>query len=450
MMRTNGNEIAADFITSLDWATLPESVRERALISILDGLGAVLAGTLAPISRIAGGYAAESWRGDAATIFQHDPGRGIFCLRAGAAGAAFANACSGNALDIDDDAIFTRGHPGAQLVPTVLAVGEKVNASGRELLEALVVGYEIAIRAGHCWHDYHSDYQADGSWGSMACAAAAARLLKLDRAGVQHALGIAEYHAPNAPMMRDIANPAMVKHAIGWGAMTGVTAAELAACGYTGIPSLLGMDEYYDWVNDLGTTWWSAMDVGYKGWTSCAWGHPACIAAQRLVEANAIPVAQIAAIRVDTFAEAVALYPGYPTTTEEAQFSLAWPLACLLIDGEIGPNQILEHRFTDPLVRSLVDKIAIVLDPEMDAHYKAAQEEDLCMPSRVEITTSDGRRFDSGLVERGPEYWGSVDLEQKFVWLVGHVLAPAQIEGLIRALRRFDELATVGELVSCL
>jgi 2-methylcitrate dehydratase PrpD len=122
----------------------------------------------------------------------------------------------------------------------------------------------------------------------------------------------------------------------------------------------------------------------------------------------------------------------------------------LLIDGEIGPNQILEHRFADPVVRGLVDKIEVLLDPELDAHYKAGQETDLCMHSRVEIVMADGRRFDSGLIERGPEHWTWDDLTRKFRWLAGHVLPAPRVNNLVEVLRRFDELADVRELVSYL
>jgi 2-methylcitrate dehydratase PrpD len=336
----DGNALTADFILGISWDELPESVRNRVRICLMDALGAMLAGTLAPISRIAATFATDAWHGDAATVPWYEPGIGLRAYRASAAGAAFANACAGNALDIDDDAIFTRGHPGAQLIPAALAVAEMAGGKGRALLEALVVGYEIAIRTGRCWHAHHSIYQADGSWGSVACAAAAARLLALDRAQIQHALGIAEYHAPNAPMMRDIASPAMTKHAIGWGAMNGVTSAELALRGYTGIPSILGFDQYRDWVGDLGETYWMADWVFHKEWCSCAWGHPACVAARQLTAAHRIAVEEIVHIRVHAFDEAVRLYQGYPSTTEEAQFSVKWPLACLLLDGEIGPNQI--------------------------------------------------------------------------------------------------------------
>jgi 2-methylcitrate dehydratase PrpD len=424
----------------MTWGTLPEAVQRRAKICLLDTLGALLGGTLTPVSRISAAYAARTWSGDEATILMH--GR-----QARAAGAAFANACAGNGLDIDDDAIFTRGHPGAQLIPVALAVAEKVGAGGRALLEALVIGYEVAIRTGHCWHDYHALYQGDGAWGSVANAAVSARLMGLPVEQIEHALGIAEYFSPNAPLMRDIDHPTMVKHGIGWGAMVGVTSAELAQEGFTGIPSLLGFDAYEEWVCDIGERYWMADWVFYKEWASCAWGHPACVAALELVEEHAISTDEIAHIQVRTFEEAVRLYQGIPTTTEEAQFSVQWPLACLLLDGELGPEQILEHRFADPEVRALVDRIELVLDPEVDQMYREAQEMDLRMHSAVVMTLTDGRVLDSGIVERAADRWDAESLEEKFRWLVGQVVSPSTVDRLVETVWAFEDVDDVTELV---
>ena len=435
----DGNDKIAEFILGMTWEGLPEGVRRRAKMCLLDNLGVTLGGTLTPVSRIAADYASTTWRGEEATILLHQQ-------RAQAPGAAFANACAGNGLDIDDDAIYTRGHPGAQLFPAALAVAEKMDASGKALLEALVIGYEVAIRTGRCWHHHHEIYHSDGSWGAVACAATAARLMQLDAEQVKHALGIAEYHAPNAPMMRDIDHPTMVKHGIGWGAMTGVTAAELAQCGFTGIPSILGFDAYREWVCDIGDHYWMTDWVFYKAWASCAWGHPACVAALQLVEEHSISVSDIRHIQVRTFEEAIRLHQGYPRTTEEAQFSVVWPLACLLVDGELGPNQILEHRFDDPQVRALVDKIELVLDPQVDELYDKLQEMDLRMHSAVEITLQDGRTFDSGIVERAADEWDEGSLEQKFRWLVGHIMEPQRVDRLVRLVEDFENLPSVREL----
>lgn len=439
----SGSLKVSRFIRDVNWDDLPVRVQKRALICLLDSLGAVLAGTLAPVSKIAAAFSLTHWGGDDATILIHGG-------RVSAPGAAFANASAGNALDLDDDAIYTRGHPGAQLFPAVLAAAEKTRAGGKALLAALVAGYEVSIRAGRCWHDLHTIYQSCGSWGSVGCAAAAARLLGLDLEEINNALGIAEYHAPNAPMMRDIDNPTMVKHAIGWGAMNGITAALLAGAGYTGMPGLLGMERYSNWVSDIGENYLMADWVFYKEWASCAWGHAAGVAALKLLNEWNIEPDQIAKVNVRTFQEAANLYQGYPRTTEEAQFSVKWPLACLILDRELGPDQILESRFTDPAVLQLFDRIEIITDPEVDRLYKELKAMDLRMHSAVEITLKDGRCFDSGIVERGADRYSEEDLEKKFRRLAAYVIEPAVIDQLVQMVWSFDQLADVRELTTLL
>ena len=438
-MKSKGS--ASRFIRDTNWDQLSIDVKQRALMCLLDNLGVTMAGTLTPISTIASRFAVSNWGGNDSTILLHQS-------RVSAPGAAFANACAGNGLDLDDDAIYTRGHPGAQLFPAALAVAEKTGAGGKELLESLVVGYEISIRAGRCWHDMHDIYQSCGSWGSVGCAAVAAHLLKLDLEKIEHALGIAEYHAPNAPMMRDIYNPTMVKHAIGWGAMNGVTSALLAQSGYTGMPGLLGMDKYQDWVSDLGEFYMMTDWVFYKDWASCAWGHAAGVAALKLLDEFNIDPADIESVRVKTFEEAAQLCQNYPTTTEEAQFSVKWPLACLILDRELGPDQVLEKRFSDPNVLALFDKIELVVDPEISRLYEEMKEMDLRMHSAVEITLQDGRVFDSGVVERGADRYSEKDLEEKFRKLATHVTDPGTIDKLVDMVWNFEQVKNVQELTA--
>ncbi len=439
----DGNDIAAAFILDTSWDALPASVQRRAKMCLLDDLASVLSGTLTRISRITAGYAAERMPGDEATILLHGK-------RSTAPGAALANAYAGNALDIDDDIRYAQGHPGAQVFPAALAVAEKTGASGRALLEAMVVGYEIASRTARCWHDHHDVYQACGSWGSVACAAVAGRLMNLRHDTLKHALGIAEYHAPNLPMMRDIDQPAMVKHGIGWGAMNGVISAELAERGFTGIPSILGFEQYRDWVATLGSEYIMEEGVGIKRWCSCGWGHAAFVAALKVVEENDIRIEEIAHIKVRTFHEGWRLVQRHPQTTEEAQFSIKWPLATLLIDGEVGPNQILEHRLDDEGVKALADKIEVVEDPEIERMNRlattGAPDPDAHFAGRVEITLADGRRLDSGVVTRGHHEWDEALLEEKFRWITAYVLDDQTIDQLVQMVWGFENVANVTEL----
>ena len=121
------------------------------------------------------------------------------------------------------------------MIPGALAVAQRVDATPTQLLEAIVVGYEVSIRAGIALHERDPAYHASGAWGAVGVAAASARLLGLDQSATISALGLAEYHAPIAPMMRSCAEPKMTKDACAWGATVGVESALLAARGFTAV-----------------------------------------------------------------------------------------------------------------------------------------------------------------------------------------------------------------------
>lgn len=204
---TSSQSPAAGFISGVSWEQLPRTVIDRAVMCLTDTLAAMLAGRSSRSAGIADDLAHAWWPAGPATSIVS--GRSL-----GVPGAAFANAVAANAVDVDDCGIYTWGHPGAQVVPAALALAEDKHLSGRELLTAIIVGYEIAFRAGRCVnhdqstvHSAQRTYRACGSWGSVACAALACHVLGLDEVTTRHALGIAEYDSPDLPMMRAIDTP---------------------------------------------------------------------------------------------------------------------------------------------------------------------------------------------------------------------------------------------------
>ncbi|MFQ5547707.1 MAG: MmgE/PrpD family protein [Woeseia sp.] len=445
----DGNELAAQFVRDTDWNDLPDEVRHQAKQCLIDIIAAIVGGVLTPISDITAAYAPIAWPGDDATILLHDN-------RATAAGAAFANACAANGLDCDDGGVYTRGHQGAQVFPTALALCETLRLGGSAMLTAVVVGYEISHRFARCWHRYqHPVYQADGSWGSVACAASAAKLMALDTQTIRQALSIAEYHAPNLPMERDLIDPAMVKHGHGWAAMTGIVAAELAERGYTGIPGLMGFKEYHDWVATLGDEYIMVDGVDFKQHCSCGWGHTAIAAVQKLQREHDWEVEDIAAITVEGHHWAAVLHTAHPTSTEQAQFSVRWPLAAYLVDGVVGPEQILESRFGDAVINALVDKMELVESEEFNELYQPSFEggDEGYSPGRVMLRLEDGRTLDSGIVTDACRIAARGDeqrLERKFRWLTGYVLEQDRIDRLLEMSWHFDEVPDVSELTALL
>jgi 2-methylcitrate dehydratase PrpD len=443
----DGNQLTARFIAQTRWEALPAEVQATARMCLIDNLGATLAGTRTRVSQICADYAHTTWPTANATILLQGK-------KASAVGAAFANAAAANGIDSDDGLQYAYGHGGAQIFPTALAVAEARNLSGARFLAGMVVGYEVAHRMGRCWHAHHDVYQACGSWGSIASAAAAANLMDLTAEQAWQALGISDYQAPNLPMMRDIDHPAMVKHGIYWGAMTGVISAEMAALGFTGIPSLLGEAQYRDWVKDIGDHYIMGKGVRWKmkHYACCGWAHAAVEGAHELVREQAIQLKDIDKIVVEAFHETVRLGTKLPKTTEEAQFNLAWPVAAMLVDGEIGPDQTLEHRLADPEIQAIAQKIEVVESEELNELRRLYEIGDPRgrFASIVTIRLKDGKSYSSGLKDGGmtmaAQNWTPTMMADKFRWLGQTVLEPSQIEEILALAWNLDELENVSTL----
>src|SRR3712207_7335699 len=211
--------------------------------------------------------------------------------------------------------------------------------------------------------------------------------------------------------MRSVEHPSMLKDGIGWGAMVGIASGQLAARGFTGIPALFD-------VTSLGTRFieglqdeYLILDLYFKPYACCRWAQPAIAAvlsAARRVGATATNVARV---RVHTFEAATHLRSVAPRSTEEAQFSLAWPVACALIDGEVGPEQVTGESLTDPVRRRLAARVEVVVDAELE---EAFPERALAW---VEIETMDGSRARSGVLgawgDAGTRF-GDTELTKKF------------------------------------
>lgn len=348
------------FIHDLRLSDLPADVAHQARRCLLDLIGVAAAGRQTELSRIVHGFALRQMgaaEGGARLIFE---GR-----RASAAGAAFAGASTIDSFDAHDGHPLTKGHAGVAILPALLAVAdaegliEDGRLNGAELLTALVVGYEIAIRAGIALHGSVSDYHTSGAWNALACAAVAARLLKLDAETTRHALGTAEYHGPRSQMMRCIDHPTMLKDGSGWGAFAGVSAAYLAQDGFTGAPAItMEAPEQSEIWGDLGSRW-RIMDQYFKPQPVCRWAQPAVEAAATLVARHGIAPSSIVRVEVETFLAGVKLGTAVPATTEAAQYSLGFPLAAFLVHGRLGAAEIGPAGLADPAIAAMTRKIVL-------------------------------------------------------------------------------------------
>jgi len=432
-----------NFIHETQWNDLPEMVRRQARRCLLDTLGAGIGGSRTRLSQIIRDFAASAFGG-------HDAYLWLDGREVSPPGAALANGMTIDSLDIHDGHPLAKGHAGAAIVPATLATIPLKNAihiNGAELLTTMVVGYEVALRAAIVLHDTACDYHTSGAWNALGCAAVAARRLGLTSGETRHALGTAEYHGPRSQMMRCIDHPSMLKDGSGWGAMAGVSAAYLAQASFTGAPALTIEDEevkrYWD---DLGEDWLMAGQY-FKPHAVCRWAQPAIEAALRLQQTHRLSPDNISRIEAHTFHEAVRLNSRHPETTEEAQYSLQFPLAAVLVQGQLGATELGEAALTDTAILRLSDRIELIEDDQFSLRFPARRF------ARVIVETRAGERYDSGEVEArwDPDNPPSdQELLEKFRWLVKDIVSADRAREMENLLWQCSELSDVSSLLNAI
>ena len=374
-----------EFVVGLSWSQVPVHVRRRLGMLTLDASAAARAGTLLSAAHIITDYVATAMGGDEARCLL--AGRG-----GGAPGAALANGTVMNAVDYDDGHALAKGHPGAVIIPAALAAAEATGAGHEEFLLATLIGYEVGIRAAIAQHDRWPLFHSSGTWGAVGAAAGCARVLMLSPAQVDAALGLAEFHAPVDLIMRAVAEPTMAKDAMGWGAHVGVTSAQLAAAGFTAHRSEFVAGRPYGDDTDLGTQW-HVMRTYVKPFPCCRWVHPALAGAEqvlRMLGRERLDPADVTGVQVRTFRAAADLARMVPSTSEEAQFNLVWPLAAYLTTGGFGLDSVTSD-LGDPVIARMASLVEVVVDPALEAGFPAVRR------SGLTVTMADGRVLDSGL-----------------------------------------------------
>ncbi len=433
-----------DFIHNMSWEQLPEAVQNQARRCLLDTLGAAIAGRRTELSGIIHDFAAMTFPGGDSPLW----GDGRLATPPG---AALANGMTVDALDIHDGFSLTKGHAGVAVIPAAVAtlpLNQAGKVSGKEFLTTLVIGYEIALRAGVALHATACDYHTSGAWNALGCAAITARRMGSTPEVTRHALGIAEYHGPRSQMMRVIDHPSMLKDGSGWGAMAGVSAGLLAHNGFTGAPAetLEGTEVQGIW-EDLGTNW-LILQLYFKPHAICRWAQPAVEAALTLKREMSVDPENIRRLRVITFHEAARLRCRQPDTTEQAQYSLPFPVAAAIVYGRLGPEELSGVGLKNHAVLGLAGKIELEEDQIYNERFPAQRF------ARVQIETTQGETFTSPETQPGWEAGSpptDLELREKFQWLVqGHLPGPrvSELESMIWNMERQPDATRLVDLLA--
>ncbi len=373
------------FLHNTQFQDIPDDVVQFAKRCLLDLVGVAAAGSQTELSRIITEHASMQFgaSGFGANIL-------FSGQRVSPAGAALANGMMIDSIDAHDGYKPAKGHVGCHVLPALLAYHQTcANRDGKQFLTDFIVGYEIGCRAGEALHASVPDYHTSGAWGAVTAAALGARVLGLEAEPTRHAIGIGEYHGPRSQMMRVIDHPTMLKDASGWGAMAGVSAAYLAASGFTGAPAIsVEGDDVINYWSDLGERW-LIKEQYFKPHPVCRWAQPATAAALALSAEHGITYSDIEHIEVFSFHEACRLATRAPADTEQAQYSLPFPVAAALVFGKIGPAEIDGANLTDKRVLRLSNSMKL---SEFDAYNDAFPQDRY---AHVHVTLKNGRLLKS-------------------------------------------------------
>ncbi|GAA2557061.1 MmgE/PrpD family protein [Streptomyces levis] len=389
----------ATWIADLRYDDVPEAVRERARHLLLDGLACALVGARLPWSERAV-HAVLALEGDGdVPVLGWD-------LTTSAPAACLLNGTFIQGFELDDYHVRAPLHSNSLVVPsaisTLTTLGRTV--SGRELLTALIAGYEVGPRVGLALHGAEMlsrGWHSGAVFGTHASAATSAWLRRLDAARVEDALGLAATQSAGLMAAQYEAMSKRMHH--GFSSRNGLYAAALAEAGYTGIKRVYereyggflttfgeGHAPRADLITDRLGEEWVLMDTGVKAYAAMAATHAPIDCALR-ARSRGIPPEDIASISVEV--SHAAFHHGWwkpepPLETIGAQMNIGYAVAVALLDGRVLAEQFTRERVGADDVWSLLDRIDVRHREDFDSprdRFRARMRLDLRGGDRVEI-----------------------------------------------------------------
>jgi 2-methylcitrate dehydratase PrpD len=429
MSAHRGAQLAA-FAAELRFEDIPPPVLRRAEDLMLDWLASALAGAKArqvlAMERFAQAMGPQD--GPAQVLISRRKTSPYF--------AAMVNAAASHVVEQDDVHNGSVFHPATVVFPPALAAAQAEGCAGRELLAAVVAGYEVGIRVGEfLGRSHYKVFHTTGTAGALASAAATGRVLGLGTTQMGHAFGSAGTQAAGLwEFLRDGADSKQLHTA--HASAAGLASAYLARDGFTGAQRILdgaqgmaaGMSQDADparLTDRLGSRW-ALAETSFKYHASCRHTHPAADALQQVMKQHGLTADSIAGVVAHVHQAALdVLGPVVePRTVHQSKFSMGTVLALIALRHSASLEEF-ESALDNEAVAAFRDRVTMVLDPEVDGAYPAR------WIGKVTVHTLDGRRF-SGRVDEPKGDPGNTlsrdELEDKAYRLAGFGGAASRVE----------------------
>jgi 2-methylcitrate dehydratase PrpD len=445
-MDEEATQVLAAFAASLDVDRMPVPVLVQCKNLLLDALACAVAG-----------HAGEETPQVAAFATALAPGLGTSIIggnQGSLTGATVLNAFLITAITMCDAHRATLTHVTPEVVPPALAIAERDNLSGRDLLAALAAGFEVTTRIG-IGLDFAAfrarGFHGPGILGPFGAAAAVGRLLKFDAATMARGFGLAGSQA--AGTFAAWGTPTVKFHQ-SRGALSGLMAALLAQQGFVANPDFLthrdgGLFSTYcdsghpeTVIADLGSRW-ELQEIALRPWPAAAAIQGMISALFDLLERHDLRDA--VGVRVGLGQRAFDMHGGYATYAGkfQAMLSAHYAAAAMLHDRDLSLLQFEPQRYEAPdLVRFAAEQVVVVLDTELSGPQ-----------ATVEVTLPNGTTVASRCIDtRGsPENpLTTAQVEAKFRRYAAPVLPSAQIDAVVRAVADLEDQESVRNLMRLL
>ena len=440
----------AEFVSSLEYDHISDKAIQNIKNCFLDSLGCAIYGSTTQWGGIVNDFVISQQGVQEASLWTTE-----FC--GPAANVVLGNGTMVHSYDYDDYH-NTKIHPGAPVIPAALAIGEKENINGKELITAVVAGYETMIHINRGLNPSASrlkGWHLTGTCGTFAAAAAVGRIWQFDAEKMANALGMAG--TQSAGLWAFTADGSFSKRFHpGRSAQSGIIAASLVRRGYRGPIKILEAEDggffratsddfdYSKVTEGLGIKF-DTEDVAIKPYPACASVHSSVDAALIIKKEHDIDIGKIKEINVYN-SELVNLQCGFeykPMGVLQAQMSLKYCVARAVIDNLLSMPQFTEESFSDPIAVDLAGRVNFVLDDEINAIYPRE------FPSIVEIVMKSGERHKarveapSGSIKKQLS-WQAV--QEKFLSLAVPLISKEKAETIIESIEKLENITDISTI----
>lgn len=440
-------EKLAHFITETRFKNFPSEAVHEVKRAITDCIGCILAGSVHPAGKIITDFIKnEAAKPVSVVIGQR--------LRTSPLLASLANGVMSHAEDFDDVNLFLLGHPSPPLVPAIFALAEQCNSSGKEIIEAYIVGFEVEVRLGKALNPghYEKGWHATGTLGTLGAAAACAKLMRLDTLQTQMALGIAA--SQTSGIRQNFGSMTKPFHA-GNAAKSGVLAALLAKRGFTADKNIIeaplgflnvfkgeGPYDLNQVINNLGCGFEIINSgIDYKLYPSCYESHPGIEMAISIRESCKIDDIEKIECVFNNIMNSILLHIN-PLTGLQGKFSIEYCIARALADGKVDIGDFNDSRISQNEIREIMKKITRRINSSLPFPV-----------TELNVTMKDNHSF-SMKIEKPRGYTDRPltegELESKYRKCAEKILGKDKIDHSLNLIRRLESMDNVSMLANIL